>query len=99
MKTSELTPQPTRRLIRPCTLVYALLLLLTCVTWAAGRLGLEGLGVALLVLAFALLKGQLIGDWFMGLRDVRGPWRWVVVIWLVIPGGLITLAFMLSYGG
>lgn len=99
MKTSELTPQPTRRLIRPCTLVYAGLLLLTCVTWAVGRVGLEGLGVALLVLAFALLKGQLIGDWFMGLRDVRGLWRWVVVIWLVIPGGLITLAFVLSYGG
>ena len=88
--------EPTRQLIRPCSLVYGMLMLMTCVTWAIGRSGLGGLGVSLLVLAFALLKGQLIGDWFMGLRGVRGIWRWVVVIWLLIPGGLITLAFILS---
>jgi len=80
-------------------LVYALLVLLTLVTWGIGRVGLGGLPVALLVLGFALLKGHLIGDWFMGLHGVRGIWRWVVVIWLVIPGGLITLAFVLAYRG
>jgi len=91
--------EPTRQLIRPCTLVYALLVLLTLVTWGIGRVGLGGLPVALLVLGFALLKGHLIGDWFMGLHGVRGIWRWVVIIWLVIPGGLITLAFVLAYRG
>lgn len=91
------TTEPTRQLIRPCTLVYAVLMLLTLVTWGIGRAGLSGLGVSLTVLAFAMLKGQLIGDWFMGLRGVRGIWRWVVVIWLLIPGGLISLAFFLSY--
>ena len=91
--------EPTRQLIRPCTLVYVLLVLLTLVTWGIGRMGLRGLPVALLVLGFALLKGHLIGDWFMGLRGVRGVWRWVVIIWLVIPGGLITLAFVLAYRG
>lgn len=90
--------EPTRQLIRPCTLVYAVLVLLTFTTWAIGRAGLGGLGLTLLVLAFAILKGHLIGDWFMGLRSVRGIWRWVVAIWLLIPGGLITLAFVLSYG-
>lgn len=89
--------EPTR-LVRPCTLVYALLILLTLVTWGIGRAGLGGLGLSLLVLAFALIKGQLIGDWFMGLRGLRGLWRWVVVIWLVIPAALITTAFVLSYG-
>ena len=66
---------------------------------AIGRAGLEGLGLVLLVLGFALLKGHLVADWFMGLRGVRGLWRWVVVIWLLIPGGLITLAFVWSYRG
>ena len=89
--------EPTRQLIRPCTLIYAVLMLLTAVTWAVGRLGYGGLGVALTVLGFALFKGHLIGDWFMGLRGVRGIWRWVIVIWLVICGGLITIAFTLSY--
>ncbi|MCB1722885.1 MAG: cytochrome C oxidase subunit IV family protein [Gammaproteobacteria bacterium] len=93
------TSFPTRGLIRPCTLVYALLIGLTCVTWMIGRSGVGGPGVSLLVLGFALLKGHLIGDWFMGLRDVRGIWRWVVAIWLLVPGGLIALAFLLSFRG
>lgn len=88
-----------RRFIRPCTLVYATLILLTVVTWAIGRSGLGGLWVSLLVLGFALVKGQLIGDWFMGLRGLRGIWRWVVLAWLTIPGGLITTAFVLANGG
>lgn len=89
--------EPTRQLIRPCSRVYLVLMLLTCVTWAIGRAGPGGLGLALAVLTLALLKGHLIGDWFMGLRGVRGIWRWVVVIWLLLPGSLITLAFVLSY--
>mgnify|MGYP006311488327 CR=1 FL=1 len=84
--------------MRPCTAVYAILILLTVVTWAIGRSGFGGLWVSLLVLGFALLKGQLVGDWFMGLRGLRGIWRWVVLLWLTIPGGLITTAFVLSNG-
>ena len=87
------------RFIRPCTLVYAILIVLTVVTWAIGRSGLGGLWLSLLVLGFALLKGQLVGDWFMGLRGVRGIWRWVVLVWLAIPGGLISTAFVLGNGG
>lgn len=93
------TPGPARQLIRPCTWIYLTLVLLTGVTWAIGRVGLGGLGVSLLVLAIALIKGQLIGDWFMGLRAVRGIWRWVIVIWLLIFGGLVGLAFVLTYRG
>ena len=89
--------ESTRRLIRPCTLVYLSLMALTVVTWGIGRSGLGGLGLALMVLLFALFKGQLVGDWFMGLRDVRGIWRWVVIIWLVLPGGLVATAFTMSY--
>jgi hypothetical protein len=73
--------------------------MLTGVTWGIGRAGLGGLEFSLLVLGIALLKGHLIGDWFMGLRHVRGIWRWVIAIWLLIPGGLITSAFVLTYRG
>jgi cytochrome c oxidase subunit 4 len=90
----------TRRLaIRQCTLVYAALVLLTLVTWGIGRAGMDGLGLSLLVLGFALFKGFLVGDWFMGLRGLLGIWRWVVVIWLLIPGGLIGIAFVWSDRG
>lgn len=93
------TQQSTSQLIRPCTLVFLLLVALTVTTWAIGRSGLSGLGLAMLVLGLALLKGHLVGDWFMGLRGLRGIWRWVVVIWLLIPGGLISVAFYFSHGG
>lgn len=83
--------------IRTCTLVYGVMLLLTLVTWGIGVTGMSGLAVSLLVLVFALVKGQLVGDWFMGLRRVRGWWRWVVFVWLLVPGSLITIAFVLSY--
>jgi hypothetical protein len=86
-----------RHSIRPCTLAYGVLIFLTLFTWAVGRAGMDGLGVALLVLALALFKGHLVGDWFMGLQALRGIWRWVVAIWLLIPGGLIALAFTLAY--
>ena len=86
----------TTAFLRPCTRVYLALLALTMATWLIGRAGLSGLPVALLVLMFAMFKGMLIGDYFMGLRRVQGPWRWAVIAWLLIPGGLISWAFVIS---
>lgn len=80
--------------IRPCTFVYIVLMVLTVITWLVGKAGLHGLEVSLFVLAFALFKGLLIGDYYMGLRGIKGIWRWVIIIWLVLPGGLITWAFV-----
>lgn len=81
---------------RPCTRVYLVLIVLTFATYLAGELGLSGLTAALLVLAGALVKGHLVGDFFMGLHGLRGPWRWVIPIWLLLIGVLITTAFTLT---
>ena len=81
---------------RPCTRVYLVLIILTFATYLVGELGLSGLTAALLVLAGALVKGHLVGDFFMGLHGLRGPWRWVILIWLLLIGGLITTAFTLT---
>ncbi len=83
----------TSAFLRPCTWVYLVLIALTFTTYAVGELGLGGLPLALLVLGIALVKGHLVGDFFMGLHGLRGPWRWVILIWLTLLGGLITLAF------
>jgi hypothetical protein len=82
--------------LRPCTRVYLLLLLLSLVTFLIGQIGFSGLEVALVVLLLALLKGQLVGSYFMGLGWVRGWWRWAVSVWLFIPGLLIGAAFILA---
>ena len=83
-------------LLRPCTVIYIVLMGLTFVTWMIGKAGLSGIDISLLVLALALFKGLLIGDYFMGLRSVTGFWRLPVLIWLILPGGLITWAFLIS---
>ncbi len=82
--------------LRPCTVVYLILMVLTVVTWYVGVSGLGGLTFAFLVLGLSLLKGQLIGDFFMGLKTVSGIWRWVITIWLLLPGSLIAIAFYSS---
>ncbi len=82
-----------RLFLRPCTWVYVFLLLLTFITWFIGVNQLSGRFFAFLVFGFALLKGQLIGDYFMGLKQVAGPWRWVIFVWLVFVGALISTAF------
>jgi len=83
--------------IRPCTWVYLFLMFFSFVTFLIGQMGFTGLEVSLLVLLLALIKGQLVGAYFMGLGQLRGLWRWPVFIWLFIPGILISTAFALSY--
>ncbi|HSQ07423.1 MAG TPA: cytochrome C oxidase subunit IV family protein [Chromatiaceae bacterium] len=82
--------------LRPCTRVYLVMLGLTLVTFAIGAAGLGGLTLSLSVLSLALIKGHMVGDWFMGLRGVRGPWRWVIALWLLLPGVLIGVAFTMA---
>jgi len=82
--------------LRACTWVWILMMLLSLATYIIGQQGLSGLRISLLVLAFALLKGQLVSTYFMGLGQVRGFWRWPVTLWLVILGSLISTAFILA---
>ena len=82
--------------IRPCTWVYLLLMAFTFITYLVGQSGYSGLVISLLVLLLALIKGQLVGAYFMGLGRLRGLWHWPVFVWLFIPGILISTAFYLS---
>jgi hypothetical protein len=84
--------------LRACTWVWLTLLTLSLVTFLIGEAGLSGLEISLTVLGLALIKGQLLGDFFMGLKGIRGFWRWPVALWLFIPGGLIAGAFIAAAG-
>lgn len=83
--------------LRPCTSIYLLLMGLTFFTWYASVSGLSGLTVVFLILSLSLLKGHLIGDYYMGLKYVSSIWRWIIVAWLVLPGSLIAMAFYITY--
>jgi cytochrome c oxidase subunit 4 len=82
--------------MRPCTFVYTSLVILTFVTFYIGEKGLGGIEIALFVLFIALIKGHLVGSYFMGLGGLKGLWRWPVTVWLILPGALITTAFILA---
>ncbi|MCM8856222.1 MAG: cytochrome C oxidase subunit IV family protein [Candidatus Thiodiazotropha sp.] len=81
--------------IRACTWVWLLMMSLTLITYLIGQVGVGGVSASLTVLGFALIKGQMLGDYFMGLKRLSGFWRWPVSLWLFLPGGLISAAFML----
>lgn len=80
---------------RPCTRIWLLMLALTFITWAVAHLGLSGEKLMFGVLAIALFKGQLVADHFMGLRRVRGFWRYLLWGYLLILGAALTGAFFL----
>lgn len=84
--------------LRPCTLIWLLLLVLTFATYASAQLGLQGKGLILGVLTLAIIKGHLVTDHFMGLRQVSGFWRPLLATYFLIVGGLIAAAFLLPQG-
>lgn len=87
--------ETTRKLhfIRPCTRIWLILMLLTGTTYALGEAGLGGWAVMLIVLGTAVVKVQMVANYFMGLRRTRWLWRGIVLGWLVVVAGLITVAY------
>lgn len=80
---------------RPCTSAWIVLLILTL---ASFRLGASSPGPELMlaVLALTLIKGQLVVNYFMGLRRVRTLWRVVMAAYLVVVGALIAAAYLIA---
>lgn len=73
--------------------VWLVLVALTVGTWILGETGLGGpLVIAVLLLSISI-KGQLVADAFMGMRNVSTMWRFVVSGWLLFVVGFIGLAY------
>jgi cytochrome c oxidase subunit IV len=82
--------------LRPCTGVWLALVVLTLLTFDIGRLGLGGTTVMGFVLLATFVKGQLVVDYFMGLRRARLFWRLVMFFYLAVVGSLIAVAYLLG---
>ena len=74
-------------------LVWLALVSLTGATWMVGETGMGGPLVVAALLVSISIKGQLVADAFMGLKNVSSLWRWVVSGWLLTVAGLIGLAY------
>lgn len=81
--------------IRPCTGAWVLLLGLAATSFRLAH-DSPSRTLMVLVLLLTLLKGQLVVDYFMGLRHVRLLWRVVMSTYLVTVGALIGLAYLIK---
>ncbi len=90
----ETTHKP--HFIRPCTRIWLVLMILTGITYAIGEAGLGGVGVMLTVLGTAVIKVEMVANYFMGLRRTRWLWRGIVLGWLLLVATLITVAYLMT---
>jgi len=75
------------------TISWLALLALTALSVNLAETRLSDSTVLVTVLLATLVKGRIVIDRFMALQCVAGPWRWVVLGWLVLVLGAIGFAF------
>ena len=75
------------------TYIYIALFLLTTLTFSLGSTESFSFLYITITLLIALIKGQLIIDYFMGLKNVKLKYRMIVSLWLVSVLSLIGIAF------
>lgn len=80
---------------RFATLIWLVLVILTIVTFCIGERIAAGSMVMMSVLVISLIKGQLIANYFMGLRHVSWVWRGIILGYFVIVGGMVAVAYLI----
>ncbi len=78
------------------TIMWIILIILTLSTAYIGYLELSNLYVVGFVLLSITAKGQLIIDYFMGLKHVRGFWRLAMLGFVFVISGIIFTGYYLS---
>ena len=73
--------------------VYITLVFLTLFAFLSGWLKLISSGVIAVLLVTTFIKGQLIIDYFMGLKEVQFKYRVIPIVWLVFVLVFIGIAY------
>lgn len=75
--------------------IWIFLIFLTTLTFILGKIELSPYFFIALILLTTFIKGQLVIDFFMGLKDVSLKYRLIVSLWLSIVIILIGMAFLI----
>jgi len=75
--------------------IWLRLVSLTLLSYVIGQFHLLESGAIVILLLITLLKGELIIDYFMGLKKVRLLYRLIPLVWLFFVLSLILLAYYL----
>jgi caa(3)-type oxidase subunit IV len=78
------------------TVIWLLLVALTIATFSIGEAGMAGKNIMLILLSIAMIKSQMVANYFMALRQTKLIWRLVMLLYFVIVGGLIALAYLIG---
>ena len=78
------------------TVIWLLLVALTVATFSIGETGMAGKNIMLILLLIAMIKSQMVANYFMALRQTKLIWRLVMLLYFVIVGGLIALAYLIG---
>lgn len=73
--------------------VWIILVALTLFAFLLGWLKLVSVTLVAILLFTTFIKGQLVIDYFMGLRHVQFKWRIIPTVWLFIVISLISFAY------
>jgi hypothetical protein len=74
-------------------IIWAILALLTLFAYLLGYLKIITTSFVAVLLFTTFIKGALVSDYFMGLKDVGFKYRMVPVIWLSLVIVLIGVAY------
>jgi len=75
--------------------VWIVLVILTIFAYLLGYLKYVNTSLVAVLLVTTFIKGQLVIDYFMGLKDVQLKYRLIPAIWLGVVISLITVAYYL----
>ena len=78
------------------TVIWLLLVALTVATFSIGEAVMAGKNIMLILLLIAMIKSQMVANYFMALRQTKLIWRLVMLLYFVIVGGLIALAYLIG---
>ncbi len=77
-------------------LIWITLITLTLLTYFIGESDLVGALPMLTMLMISLIKGQLVANFFMGLRSVSWGWRLIMPSYFLLVGSFVALAYLNS---
>ena len=85
-----------RAQIKTARIVWIVLMIATSIGAILGSLETTGIAVVFFSIIILIIKGQLIIDFFMGIRHVERHWRILMTAYCIVIGSFVLLAYILS---
>ncbi|MDD2367825.1 cytochrome C oxidase subunit IV family protein [Sulfuricurvum sp.] len=78
--------------------IWLVLILLSIFAFLLGYLKLVNSSLVTALLVSTFIKGQLVVDYFMGLKEVKFKYRIIPTLWLSVVLSLVAVAYYIPVG-